>query len=172
MTTENQETTGQWRDSSVESNVLLGLRCGLDTEIDWDTVMRQPRYAGGHEEVMRAIFGDRSQVVAWWSEEDYQGTVAIAHQLDDGRVVVMTDYYGSCSGCDQWEDCTDDEARKMVLDLVHHARVFLSVSAAANWCANVDSSERPFEFPFEAAKNLSWPNVKARCAGDTNQLNR
>lgn len=126
----------------------------LEELIDWTLVMAQPRYAGGHEEVMRSIFGTASTVVAWWSDNDYQGTIAIAHKLEDGRVVVMTDYYGSCSGCDAWEDSTDDDARKQVLDIVHHAKTFSTIEEAAAWCDNVDAQEKPHEYPFESAKNL------------------
>lgn len=126
----------------------------LDTLIDWPHVMSQPRYAGGHEEVMRSIFGCASEVIAWWHEGGYQGTIAIAHKLRDGRVVVMTDYYGSCSGCDAW-DCADDEtARTLVLNLVHSARIFDSVKTAHDWCAAVDTDKTPSDYPFSEAVNL------------------
>jgi hypothetical protein len=142
---------------SVESTALLGLSCGLTEIIDWQTVLAAPRYAGGHEEVMRSIFGAGSEVIAWWSENNYQGTIAIAHKLTDGRVVVMTDYYGSCSGCDCWEGATDEDAKKQVLDLVNNARVFGSLENAQAWCADINATEKPHEYPFEAARNL-WPN--------------
>lgn len=145
------------KSDSVEPTASLGLSCGLTELIDWQTVLAAPRYAGGHEEVMRSIFGAGSEVIAWWSEDDYQGTIAIAHKLADGRVVVMTDYYGSCSGCDCWEDATDDDAKKQVLDLVNNARVFGSLETAQAWCADINATQKPHEYPFEAARNL-WPN--------------
>ena len=126
----------------------------LEQLIDWPHVMKQPRYAGGHEEVMRGVFGEGSEVLAWWHKQDYAGTVAIAHGLSDGRVVVMTDYYGSCSGCDAWENADDENARKQILDLVHHAKVFATVEKAAEWCANVDPKTEPSEYPFEVAVHL------------------
>ena len=131
-----------------------GTVAGLVDLIDWPLVMSQPRYAGGHEEVMRSIFGPSAEVIAWWHEDDYQGTVAIAHKLPDGRFTVMTDYYGSCSGCDCWDDATDDDARQMVVDLANSARVFNSLEDAKAWCATVDDRYRPENYPFYSAKNL------------------
>ena len=126
----------------------------LSELIDWDGVLAQPRYAGGHEEVMRAIFGTNSKVIAWHSSGDYQGEVAIAHKLKDGRVVLMTDYYGSCSGCDAWEDSTEQDARKMINDLVQGAKVFKNRKLAAEWCARVNPTEEPWTFPMREVVNL------------------
>lgn len=131
-----------------------GLACELTNLIDWPTVLNQPRYAGGHEEVMKNIFGKGSEVIAWWSEESYSGTVAVAHKLQDGRIVVMTDYYGSCSGCDSWSYAETEEAIKMINDLVNHAQVFNSIEDAKEWCDDIDSISKPYEYPFEAAQNL------------------
>lgn len=127
----------------------------LEDMIDWPGALAQPRYAGGHEEVMRSIFGPASAVIAWWSDNDYQGTIAIAHQInEDGRVVVMTDYYGSCSGCDSWEDSSEEDARRMIHDLVQHAKVFPTRAEAAAWCADVNAIAKPHEYPFTSAINL------------------
>jgi hypothetical protein len=37
----------------------------LEDYIDWQLVLSQPRYAGGHEEVMRNIFGKNAEVIGW-----------------------------------------------------------------------------------------------------------
>lgn len=37
-------------------------------------------------------------------ESDYQGFVDVSALLKDGRVFSYLYYYGSCSGCDDWED--------------------------------------------------------------------
>lgn len=126
----------------------------LEDLIDWPHVLAQPRCSGGHEEVMRSIFGPASQVLAWWHDGDWSGTIAIAHRLSDGRVVIMTDYYGSCSGCDAWESATDEDAKKQVLDLVHNARVFTSVAEAIDWCLNIDKDNKPQEYGLKDAVNL------------------
>ena len=80
----------------------------------------------------------------------------------------MTDYYGSCSGCDCWEDATDEDAKKQVLDLVNGARVLGSLENAQAWCADINATEKPHEYPFEAARNL-WPNAKAQGPAATEQ---
>lgn len=37
-------------------------------------------------------------------EADYSGQVSVDALLSDGRVFSYEYYYGSCSGCDEWED--------------------------------------------------------------------
>lgn len=132
-------------------------KLNLESLIDWDTVMAQPRYAGGHEEVMRNIFGKNAEVIAWWSENDYQGTIAIAYRFPNGEVAVMTDYYGSCSGCDSWEDSSDTNARSMITQLVAGAKHFADIDEAKAWLLNIDANEKPWEFPWNAAANLALP---------------
>lgn len=46
-------------------------------------------------------------------ESDYQGFVDVSALLKDGRVFSYLYYYGSCSGCDEWEaeNLTDDEIK-------------------------------------------------------------
>lgn len=134
---------------------ITGTVFGLQSQIDWETVMKQDRYAGGHEDVLQNIFGDKSTVLSWWSSEDYQGTVAIATRIPSGHVVIMTDYYGSCSGCDSWEGASDEDARKMIIDLVGGAKVFDSVEEAKEWCrSGIDTSKDPWNYPMEDARNL------------------
>jgi hypothetical protein len=47
-------------------------------------------------------------------ESSYQGDVDIDVLLKDGRVFSYHYYYGSCSGCDDWEnrDLTDEQIEK------------------------------------------------------------
>ena len=126
----------------------------LENYIDWSLVLSQPRYAGGHEEVMRNIFGNNAKVIAWWHENDWQGTIAIAYKFPNGEVAIMTDYYGSCSGCDSWEYSSDEDARNMILGLCGGAKQFGDVNIAKEWIKNIDSNEKPWEYPWYAAKNL------------------
>lgn len=79
--------------------------------------------------------------------------MATAFKFPDGTVVIMTDYYGSCSGCDSWEDASDDEARTMVTGIVTSARVFASVEEARTFCRDPKDAE---DYPFYAASNLSF----------------
>lgn len=84
----------------------------------------------------------------------FKGTEAFAYQYPDGTVAILTDYFGSCSGCDAWEDSSDDVARKMIESLVHSARLFESKNYAALWAATVE--DRAEDYPFYAARNLSF----------------
>lgn len=94
--------------------------------IDWDAIMRMPRYAGGHDEQMQGLFKG-SEVIGHWNEGDYQGMVATCVKLPDGHYAIYNDYYGSCSGCDSWEDAGDDEVRAMCINLANGAYVFETI---------------------------------------------
>ena len=126
----------------------------LESLIDWPLVLSQPRYAGGHEQVMRNIFGKNAEVLDFWNEGDWQGTIAVAYKFSNGEVAIMTDYYGSCSGCDSWEDSSDTQARDMILGLCGSAKQFDSVELAKEWIKNIDSDKEPWHYPWQAAKNL------------------
>lgn len=127
--------------------------------INWTEVMAASRRAGGHYEVMESMFEGAAEIVDHWVEDDYQGTLAIAWKFPDGSVAVLTDCFGSCSGCDSWEDATDDEARSMIQSLASSARVFDSEAEAAAWCRNADADA--CDFTMRAAKNLKFPCEQA-----------
>lgn len=98
----------------------------LQKLINWEELMSMPRYAGGHDQQMQGLFKD-AKVIAHWNEGDWQGSVATCVQIPDGRFVIYNDYYGSCSGCDSWEDATDDEVKAMCINLSNGAYVFQSL---------------------------------------------
>lgn len=98
----------------------------LQALIDWENVMAMPRYAGGHDEQMKGLFKG-AKVVAHWNQGNYQGTVATCVKLPDGHFLAYNDYYGSCSGCDSWEDATDVEVKKLCIDLANGAYIFDSL---------------------------------------------
>jgi hypothetical protein len=104
----------------------------LQDLIDWDSIIPMDRYAGGHDAQMRGLFKGAT-VLAHWNEGDWQGQVATMAKLSDGRIVVYDDYYGSCSGCDAWEDATDQTVRKLCIDLANGARIFDSQEEAVEW---------------------------------------
>lgn len=91
--------------------------------IDWSAIMPMSRSAGGHDDQMQALFKG-AKVLAHWNEGDYQGEVATAVQLADDRFAWYQDSYGSCSGCDSWEDADDEAVRALCIDLANSARVF------------------------------------------------
>lgn len=51
-------------------------------------------------------------------DSDYQGYVDIDVLLEDGRVFSYMYWYGSCSGCDEWEaeGFSDEEIIKIMTD--------------------------------------------------------
>lgn len=99
----------------------------LKDRLDWERIMVQPRYAGGHEEVMEVLFKD-AEVIARYIENAYQGSEGYVYRLKDtGEIVVVSDFFGSCSGCDAWEGAADEEARRLCVELANNAHVFASI---------------------------------------------
>lgn len=111
----------------------------LVDRINWDAIIPLPRYAGGHDEQMKNLLKDVT-IIAHWNEGDYQGMVATCVQLNDTKeVVIYNDYYGSCSGCDAWEDATDDEVREMCRQLATGAYIFKSLEDCLEFLAEGDT---------------------------------
>jgi hypothetical protein len=48
-------------------------------------------------------------------------------RLEDGRFAWYQDSFGSCSGCDAWEDAPDKDVRSLCISLANSARVFLTL---------------------------------------------
>jgi hypothetical protein len=82
-----------------------------------------------------------SQVLAAVDEGDYQGTVGYAYLVfgwtDFAKIVVLTDSYGSCSGCDIWQSLEGDghgeEIRNMCIQLANNAHNFDSIEEAIDF---------------------------------------
>lgn len=98
----------------------------LQKLIDWDSIYKMEREVGGHDEQMKGLFKG-AEVIAHWNEGSYQGMVATCVKLPDGRFVAYNDYYGSCSGCDDWVDATDEEVHAMCINLANGAYIFKSL---------------------------------------------
>jgi hypothetical protein len=99
----------------------------LVDRIDWKKIMPMERYAGGHDEQMKGLLKDVT-VIAHWNEGDYQGQVATCVQLNDTKeIVIYQDGYGSCSGCDAWEDATNEDIKDLCMDLARNAYVFKNI---------------------------------------------
>lgn len=60
------------------------------------------RYADVLESLLRDL--DAEKVLYLTFEDDYQGSLDADVLLKDGRVFSYGYSYGSCSGCDEWED--------------------------------------------------------------------
>ena len=99
----------------------------LVERVDWEKIQPMSRYAGGHDDQMEGLLKN-STVLAHWNEGDYQGSVATCVQLNDTKeIVIFCDYYGSCSGCDAWEDASDEEALRMCKGLAAGAKIFKNI---------------------------------------------
>lgn len=108
----------------------------LQQLIDWDAIMPLERFAGGHDEQMQKLFKG-AKVLSHWNEGNWQGMVATAVELPDGRCLLYNDYYGSCSGCDSWENASDEGVRKLCIDLANGAYIFPSSQEAKAWLEDV-----------------------------------
>ena len=102
----------------------------LQKLINWGAIMPMSRYAGGHDDQMKSLFKNVT-VIAHWNEDDYQGQVATCVKFNDGKFKnhygIYNDYYGSCSGCDSWGGASDDDVRKMCIDLSNGTYIFKNI---------------------------------------------
>ncbi len=106
----------------------------LPDAINWAAILAAPKYAGGHNAVMEAIFEGHARVIASWVDSGYGGEEAFAYQFPDNSVAILTDYFGSCSGCDMWDDSpAEADIRAAIGSLVNSARVFATSSDAVIW---------------------------------------
>lgn len=100
--------------------------------------MLMPRYAGGHDDQMKGLFKDCA-VIAHWNERDWQGEVATCVRFNAGKFKdqygIYNDYYGSCSGCDSWEDATDEDVRSMCVQLANSTLIFKSIDDVKEFLA-------------------------------------
>lgn len=96
----------------------------LQQYINWNELYEFERCAGGHDDQMKYLFKG-SELMGYWNEGDYQGMVATCVYLPQiDKFVVYNDYYGSCSGCDSWEDASDEEVENMCINLANGAFIF------------------------------------------------
>ena len=85
---------------------------------------------GGAKEVLRLDF-----------ESDYSGFVDCDVLLEDGRVFSYKYYYGSCSGCDEWE--SKDFSSSDVMGIMLKEATFFDDRAQYNlWREKVSSRGR------------------------------
>lgn len=125
----------------------------LQPLIDWENIMQMERYAGGHDDQMKGLFKDAT-VIAHWNEGDYQGMVATCVQIPDGHFVIYNDYYGSCSGCDSWENASDQEVKAMCINLANGAYIFQSLADVKEFLISVINDDKVSFDWNECAKSL------------------
>lgn len=133
----------------------------LQALIDWDAIMKMSRHAGGHDDQMQGLFKG-AEVIGHWNEGDWQGMVATCVKLEDGRYVIYNDYYGSCSGCDSWEDANDDEVKTMCIGLSNGAYIFESIEDVIEFLECVDETNGAWSSWSAPAANLLSEIKKAK----------
>lgn len=120
----------------------------LKDRIDWENIMKMPRYAGGHDDQMRGLLKDVT-ILGHWNEGDYQGYVATCVRLNDtGEVVIYNDSYGSCSGCDAWDGATDEDVKQMCTQLACGAYIFKNLEDCIYFLKHVDK-ETSFDWDYD-----------------------
>lgn len=133
--------------------------------IDIDRILKMSRYAGGHDEQMKGLLKD---VIVWvhWNEGDYEGNVATIVGLETGEVVVYSDYYGSCSGCDAWEDASDEDVKRMCIQLAGTAKIFKNLKEAILF---LKFSPKFGKTDFEFGDDVKYGLLKELC-GENQEL--
>jgi len=96
------------------------------------------RYSNILEAVVNRLGG--VEVLRLEYEADYSGFVDIDVILKDGRVFSYKYWYGSCSGCDEWEsrDLTEEEIVEIMLS---EATYFTNRDQYCKWRAKVESKK-------------------------------
>jgi len=136
---------------TIEKKYTLG-GDELVSMLDMDKLLTFEPYAGGHDEHMVNLLKG-AVLVGHWNEGDWQGMVATCVKLPDGRHVIYNDYYGSCSGCDAWEDAGDATIKKNCEDLAKGAYVFKSLEDVIEFLSCDKLDERPEWFDW------NWGNA-------------
>ena len=85
----------------------------IDKEVD------NARYSGLLDELIDEQLGGGKAILRVKYLSDYQGYVDIDILLNDGKVFSYYYAYGSCSGCDRWEDVfgfdNNDKIKRVML---------------------------------------------------------
>lgn len=132
--------------------------------INWQAVLAAPMEPG-RLEVMAAIFSGRAEVLSSYVEDDYSGVLAFAYGFPDGSVAIITDYFGSCDGCDQLLGASPQEVPHLIRAMVNNARVFPTLADASQFCKRLREGPQPCptckrggpeatDYPFLAAAHL------------------
>jgi len=100
--------------------------------INWEIMLdedKTPRYSGSHIDQMKNFLVD-SDIIASEYDDNYQGHDSMvflftpANPKLDPKLIIVTSYFGSCSGCDAWENAKDDDLRQSLVAIANNARVF------------------------------------------------
>lgn len=132
-----------------------------------ETVASECRYG----EVAEQIWGE-AEIIWENSEADYQGHAAILALTADGRWWFYEWWYGSCSGCDSWEDAglTDDQIQA---EMENTAAVFQDIEVLKRFLLPPGGTGERFEAAHEALVafvGLDSPAVDQDLSVDLNRF--
>lgn len=87
----------------------------FNKELNINNEVENARYSNLLQEVVEELVGKK--LLRKEYESNWQGFVDVDVLLTDGRVFSYKYYYGSCSGCDEWESemYTDLEIKNIML---------------------------------------------------------
>jgi len=100
--------------------------------INWEIMLDKDktyRHAGSHVSQLSNLFID-SHVIASECDDDYTGSDSVVYLFAppnpdvEPKVVLVTDYFGSCGGCDVWEDIEDSDLKELLVAIANNARLF------------------------------------------------
>jgi hypothetical protein len=138
----------------------------LKDYINWQMMLNTditPRYAGSHVGQYSNLF-EHSSVIANYTSGDYDGQDILVYLFAPPepnvpcKVVAITDYFGSCGGCDGWEDISDEDLRTMLISIANSARMFDTIDEAIEFFGG--ESEEAQNFGFNGASSPILEQLK------------
>lgn len=100
-------------------------------------------YDGADRDQCLSVALPTGEVIAKYWEDDYQGVCAWAFRFPDGSVLLVSDYFGSCSGCDSFQAVNSEyEAYELTRTLIYNGKLCHSVAAAIRWIKKDASEEK------------------------------
>jgi len=125
--------------------------------IDWETMLddsKTMRSSGSKIDQLSRMFL-HSHMIASDSSGDYQGedTVVILFTPPipdtDPKIIIISSYYGSCSGCDSWEDANDKNMKEILESLANNARLFDNFEDTIKYLESVTQAEQYDLYPIK-----------------------
>lgn len=117
----------------------------------WDnTIAAKCRWGSLVHEVLSKALGENFEVIWEDSEHDYQGHARILAVRGDS----MLEYgwsYGSCSGCDSWEDAPEEEVKKEIINGIG----LFGRDAATEYASMLDLAAKSIQWNSDREKNLA-----------------
>lgn len=126
----------------------------LIDHVSMEKLLKLPRNSGGHTEILNNLFID-GEVIASVVQNDYQGEEVYIYHLQDGHFVVVTDSFGSCSGCDSWEDCSDFDVPRLIQAILNNAITLPDMTNLLRFLIDAASDSATYYFISESAPELA-----------------